>query len=260
MKTEELKEIRNWFKTYARTFFRDNGDIHALLQLKLEHSKRVANNARSLAQDLGWSSSDINAAEALGLLHDTGRFSQLTEFGTFCDAKSVNHGERGWNIIRQSNILSSLKECSQERILDGVHYHNSRTIPKHLDKESLSSVKLIRDADKLDIFRVIYNAVKQDGFQELPEMLPQITLDGPINPKIIQEFQSCRSCSTGDIKSLADVMLMQLSWIYDINYVFTFQQIDERNIIPNIVDELPRNNEEVNSIVEAIKRFAADNI
>ena len=260
MKTEELSKIENWFKAYIRTLPHNNGDMHPFLKLKVEHSKRVAKDTRCLAQDIDWPLSDVNVAETLGLLHDIGRFSQLIEFGTFDDAESVNHGERGWNIITQSNVLSSLSNRDQKRILDGVHYHNSKMISEHLDNESLPFVKLIRDADKLDIFRVVQDAVQRDGFQELSEMLPQVTLDGPINPKVIKELNTHNSCSIGDIKSLADFLLMQLSWFYDINYAPTFQRIVQRNLISNIAEKLPQDNKALDDIVAAVEHFVADNI
>lgn len=260
MKTKALNEIKNWFGVYVKTFSRNNGDLHPLLQLKVEHSKRVAMDGKRLAEDFGWSHADMNVVEILGLLHDIGRFSQFAEFGTFHDGKTVNHGERGWDIIRQSDVLSSLNDREQERILHGVRYHNSKAIPDRLDGDSLPFVKLIRDADKLDIFRVVYDAVEHDGFQELSEMLPQVALDGPMNPQVVRDLQKHRSCSWENVKSLADLLLMQLSWVYDVNYAPTFQRIAERNIISKIAGELPQHSDAINDIVWAAERFVADKI
>ena len=68
------------------------------------------------------------------------------------------------------------------------------------------------------------------------------------------------SCSMGDIKSLADFLLMQLSWAYDINYDPIFQRIAERNLISNIAGKPPQNNKALDDIVAAVKHFVADNI
>lgn len=57
-----------------------------------------------------WFQSDILIAEAPGLLHDVGRFSQLVEFGTFSDTDSINHGESGYKIIKHFEVFSPLPQ------------------------------------------------------------------------------------------------------------------------------------------------------
>lgn len=259
MNTLQLREIKEWFEGYTRTFTSTAGSFHPPLQLKVDHSQRVADNARQLAEDLGWNPSETNCAEALGWLHDIGRFSQFAEFGTFTDATSVNHGERGWETVQEAGILSALEPEEQTALMDGIRHHNAKTEPDHLPDESLRFLKLIRDADKLDIFHFVLTSVQKDGFQELPKMLPQVVLKGPVNPLIIQEIQTQRSCSITEVRSLADFLLMQLSWIYDLNYSASFRQITDRNIIDELERELP-NDRRIRQIVQAVRRAAKHNL
>ena len=254
----QLQEIRQWFESYAGTFASGSGAFPPPLQLKVDHSQRVANNARQLAEDLGWSPSEANRAEALGWLHDVGRFSQFAEFGTFTDATSVNHGERGEEVVRQSGILSLLEPTEKKVLFNGIRHHNAKTEPDHLDEESLRFLKLIRDADKLDIFRIVLDSVQKDGFQDLPGMLPQVNLAASLSPKVLCEIQKHRSCSIENIRSLADFLLMQLSWIYDLNYPASLRQITDRNIIDDLERELP-DDRRIGQIVQAVRRFAKHN-
>ncbi len=99
------------------------------LALKLEHSRRVAENARDIARDLLWSPEDVDLAEALGWLHDVGRFSQFSEFGHFHDTTSVDHGFRGFEIVQAAGLLAHLPENHRRCLMDGVRYHNAKTIP-----------------------------------------------------------------------------------------------------------------------------------
>lgn len=155
MNDSQLQKTREWFKRYIMVFASIDGALHPFLQLKADHSERVAGNARQLAEDSGWNPADANSVEALGWLHDVGRFSQFATYGTFTDATSVNHGERGEEVVRQSEILSALEPAEQSALLDGIRYHNAKTEPDHLDEEGLRFLKLIRDADKLDIFHIV---------------------------------------------------------------------------------------------------------
>jgi hypothetical protein len=255
----QLDSIGDWFKGYVDRYYSADGTLPAPLQLKVEHSEKVALNARQLAEDLGWDSGKINCAEALGILHDVGRFSQYAEFGTFSDRDSINHGERGWEILCQNGLSVSLAAGDQKVILDGVRYHNLKTVPESLPPESLAFVRLIRDADKLDIFRVVLEAVHRDGFQELPAMLPQIDLQGPVNPVVVAEILEQQHCSIEHVLSLSDFLLMQLSWVYDLNYEATFQKLLARNILDELEDQLPRQ-ERVEHVIQAVRQHGMNKL
>jgi len=237
---EQLEEIRAWFTCYVQSFVHEGEEIHPLLALKLHHSERVAEEARGLAADLGWSNTGQNTAEALGVLHDIGRFPQFARYGTFSDAVSVNHGEHGWAVVQQAPVLLDLPLAEQEQILDGIRHHNARTVPDDLHRGSLPLLHLIRDADKLDIFRVVFEAVNRDGFSDLPDMLPHITLERTCSPEIIEDVRNHRCGSLNKLRSLGDFFVMQLSWIYDINTLPALKRIRDRRIVSQILGHLPR--------------------
>ena len=79
----------NAFKIYTDKY--DSTDTK--IALKIEHTYHVAENALVIAEDLGLPGEDVDLAWFLGLLHDIGRFEQLRQYGTFLDARSVDHAE-----------------------------------------------------------------------------------------------------------------------------------------------------------------------
>lgn len=253
MNDPQLQMIREWFATYAGTFSVRGEDLHPFLQMKVDHSQRVAENARLLAEDSGWELKEINAAEALGWLHDVGRFSQFSEFKTFSDAVSINHGERGWEVVTNRGILSSVPLVLRAALLDGIRHHNAKAEPEGLASVNLRFLKLIRDADKLDIFHVVLAAVERDGFQDLPKMMPQIQLNGPSSPTVLYEVQTHRSCSLGHVRSLTDYLLMQLAWIYDLNFAATLRQLAERKVVDQLEQALPQE-KQIQEIIHAARR------
>ncbi len=254
MNVEHFNHLKKWFLKYIEDISPNNGRLKSLIQLKTVHSLNVAENSRALAEDLKLSQFDILTSEALGLFHDIGRFSQIIEFQTFSDPDSINHGEHGYKIIKQFDILSTLPAIDQKRILDGTHYHNSRKIPKHVSSDSLYFLKLVRDTDKLDIYRVISDSIKNNEFKEYPEITLDIDINGSLNPLALAQVQSKQTVSYKNVKSLVDFGLTQLSWIYDINYKFTFQQILKREIFEEITKLLPEE-KEVNEVVQSVKSF-----
>ena len=155
MNSEILEKIKTWFDEYITTHIPEKMLSNQMIQIKLEHSRHVADNCSTIAEELKWDEREILTAEALGLLHDIGRFSQFVEYRTFSDSDSVNHGELGCKVVKHSKILSSISVRHRQCILDGIRHHNHRNLVQDVNPDSMPFLKLIRDADKLDIFRVV---------------------------------------------------------------------------------------------------------
>jgi hypothetical protein len=239
---ETLKHIRDWFETYARQFMATapiTESRQGMMGLKLAHSRRVAVEARGLAAELGWDREDVNAAEALGWLHDTGRFSQLAEFGTFRDAQSVNHALRGHQVLSHGGILHNCGAKRARQILDGVLHHNVLRIPDDVHPDSLAFVRLIRDADKLDIFHVFSDAILNNRFADYPEIVHGVDLKGQPSPELLLELRAGKVASYRLIRSLDDWKLLQISWAYDLYYVPTCRRVLERGVISQLAELLP---------------------
>ena len=151
----------------------------------------------------------------------------------------MDHGEHGASVARRSSVLGGLPPAEQEAIIDGIRHHNARTVPDDLPPASLPWIGLIRDADKLDVFHVALDALQRDGFRDLPEMLPHLTLERSVSPETIEDVRSRRNCSLNQLSTLGDFLVMQLSWIYDINTLPALQRIRERRIVAQIMSWLP---------------------
>ncbi len=234
-----LQEIKAWFDSYAREFAGANGKLPPMMRLKVDHTLRVVAECRGIAKELGWSEADVRTAEAIGWLHDAGRFSQLAEFGHFSDAQSINHAQRSWQVVEHSGILSRCAPGLRAILRAAVLAHNGHAVPDGLDADELRFSKLIRDADKIDIWFIADQARRSGLFRKHPELVLHIDLDGPANPELVEIFRQERVGSYGKVHSLADMGLTQLSWIFDIHYVPTFRRIRRRRIIEKIAEFLP---------------------
>ena len=259
MNATPLIQIKQWFEGFVDEFRQSTGLLPPPLALKLEHTRYVATHAREIAQELDWSEEDIRTAEALGWLHDVGRFSQFAEFGHLYDATSVNHGLRGLEIVRDSGILSPLSTVCQNHLLEGIRHHNAKSIPSSISPDSLPFLKLIRDADKLDIYRVVIDGLAKDGLQELGNIWPHIDLHGPISPRLLQEFQTQRHVDFVHVKSLADFLLLQAFWIYELEYDPTRDRIRRDHILETLCTHLP-DSEEAIQLVYKIQEFLKNSL
>ncbi len=144
------------FKTYTSNYDLQN----SMIRHKVEHTARVAENCERIAGSLDLDSDSISFAWFMGLLHDIGRFEQVKRYETFIDSVSVDHAEFGADLLFKDNLI---KEFSPEGLSDNwmemlekaIRLHNKLNLPDELDERTRLFCNIIRDADKIDIFRVV---------------------------------------------------------------------------------------------------------
>ena len=240
MTQNEEKKLAQWFEEYVDKFADRNGKLTPMLKLKLVHSRRVAKDAAGIACDLEFVQGDVRTARMLGLFHDIGRFDQFQRHQTFRDELSFNHGRHGAKIMAGCPPLLACAGKDIRRIIAGICHHNRANLPAGYDKDTLNFIKIGRDADKLDIFHVLYHSWKNNLLRLSPDITLRVKLKGKINPLALNEIRRKKAISAAHLKSLADFFLLQLSWVYDINFVPTFRRMSHRKVIEHIAEVLPR--------------------
>ena len=253
MNISEYNNLTTTFYKYVDGFRDSDGCLCKLLDNKLEHIKRVASNALFIAKNENWSDKDCLIAEICGLYHDIGRFSQYKKFKTFADSKSVNHGTEGYNSIISNHLFDSLDEKSAETILDAVKYHNSLNVPTDLPQDSIRFTNITRDSDKIDIFYMLTESIKNNCLKENSDLLWNLPIGKP-NPVIVEKLMSNSQALYSDIKSGTDVCLLQLCWIYGMNYKSSLAKLKENRTVELIATILP-NIDEIRKCLNHIQQY-----
>ena len=147
----DKQKARLAFKNYVANYDTKNIGI----ALKIAHTYRVADIAERISQTVNGSNPEF--VWLLGLLHDIGRFEQLTRFGTFKDAFSVDHAELGADILFNDGLIKNfpVDDFDKSIIETAIRLHNKLKIPDDLTSETKTYANILRDADKADIFRVL---------------------------------------------------------------------------------------------------------
>ena len=106
--------------------------------------------------------------------------------------------------------------------------HNKKVIAPTEDARELFFARLLRDADKLDIFRVLR-----------PFLAPP---DGSgVSPDFLEKFIAGEQVDYTQIRTMDDRKLVRLMWVYDVNFSWTLRRIRERGYIEDIIAHLPEN-------------------
>jgi len=255
MTRSDIDRLIDWFATWCHSYTRDAGDDDLRNYLLKEvHTHRVRDAAVAIAMELGCNSTDLLLAEAIGLLHDVGRFPQYREYRTFKDADSVNHAARGVRVIAEEGILAGLPPEEHRLIIRSVALHNVYRMPGFLGEREDYFLRLIRDADKLDIWRVFleYYALPEEerasavglGFPDHPDC----------SPEILGAIADGEMINLVNVKTLNDFKLLQLSWIFDLNFAPTRRLFRERGYLEAFAAALP-SDEEVRNTLAVIESY-----
>ena len=240
MEQERVEEFRAWFDDYVAGFYGDNEYINVNLKLKGEHSRRTCEEMLYLADELGLDANQKRIAEVIALFHDIGRFEQFVKYQTYHDPRSVDHCLLGLEVLRKRKVLEGVERNERELIEKTIEYHGCRELPSDLEGESLLFSQLIRDADKIDVLYVVTDYYLQ--YRDEPEKF-MIELEFPDEPgysaEVVEGILSGRLIDYSELQTLNDMKLLQLGWVYDVNFTATLKRIKQRRFLEKLIDFLP---------------------
>lgn len=256
----ELQNLRNWFSGYLLSFKNGEPDLLENVTLKELHTQKVCEAIIEIGKSLRLNEEELQLAEIIALFHDVGRFEQYKIYGTFMDSKSVNHAELGIEILLRHNTLDHLSAEIKNLIIKAIRYHNRPRLPELESEECLLYARLIRDADKMDIYRLLteyYSGQKQGKRNKAIELELPDTANA--SETVISAVINRAIVNFKDVNNLNDFKLLQLAWIYDVNFSFTHRYISNKKYLESIWDSMIKANLNPNLFL-AVSDHLASNI
>ncbi|MDD2756306.1 MAG: HD domain-containing protein [Methanothrix sp.] len=238
MDREFLIFCRKWFEDYTSRIHCQDAEIEANIRLKLEHTYRVCENITIIALSQGVNREDLALAKAIALLHDVGRFEQLQGFGSFDDRKTLDHAMLGLKVINRSEILCSLPKRERNLIRKSIWHHNKYRIPVREKAEVAFFSKLIRDADKLDILRIITEHFERRDQHPNRALDLGLADEMELTKKVVSDFLQGKMVKISAMKTLGDRHLLYLGWVVDINFPITLDLMKEKGYLERLLADL----------------------
>ena len=222
----DINEARKALKGYIKNY----NPQDCRIKIKIKHIERTSKVAREIAEKLNLSKEDVDLAELIGLLHDIGRFEQIKRYHTFIDKDSIDHGLCGVQVLFEEGLIEDFVKDRQydDIIKTSILNHNKPEIEEGLDDRTLMHSRLLRDADKTDIFysltfediQPIYN---KENFE-----------DDKISEEIYDEFMEKRQIDYKDIHTSADILVAHFAYLYDFYYKYGLESIYKNGYIDKL--------------------------
>ena len=207
-----LADLTTKYDAYVDTYrVRPSLALPPMMELKRVHTAHVVENAKLIAAGEGFDADTARACEAAALLHDTGRYEQLKCYNTFRDSDSVDHAVFSHDIVVEKGWLDG--DPQREAILTAVLVHNRRDVPDGLDPLTEAAVYTVRDADKLDIFRVLEDQVATTDWRTNCKAFWNLPTMARPSSAVLEAIRANRPVDYQDIKTLADFVLIQVGWM-----------------------------------------------
>ena len=238
MKQSELDYLKAWFNKYVASFYDLPGEGVKPILLKEQHTERTCKEILLLGRECGLGSEDLILAETAALFHDIGRFPQWKNYGTFNDSTSEDHALMGLEVISQHKILMNLKAEDRELVQIAILHHNARNLSSHLSQRQDLFCRLLRDADKLDIWRLVINELEGSG--NLVETLAGvIPTNSSISSQIVAELMERKVPDFSSVRNRNDMILLRLGWVFDLNFPASCREVLARDYVERLCSNLP---------------------
>jgi HAD superfamily hydrolase (TIGR01509 family) len=271
------ENVINAFAEYVRNY--DPSDEK--IKLKIDHTYRVAGLCQRIAESLGLSEPDVDIAWLLGMLHDIGRFEQIRRFGTFNDVQSVDHAEFGADLLFKEGLIRKFaegyyEECElaepenqeDEQIIKNNEHHNKdtgllemaiRQHNKYRVKEDLTERQrmfcdILRDADKVDIFKVNADIPMEIIYDVTTEELK----NGIITKEVLESFYKKETVLKSVRRSAVDHIVGHISLLFELVYKESYRQAKEQGYVYKLLDfksDVPEVNVEFDNMRKYVDEF-----
>lgn len=271
------KNVINAFAEYVRNY--DPSDEK--IKLKIDHTYRVAGMCQRIAESLGLSEPDVDIAWLLGMLHDIGRFGQIRRFGTFNDAQSVDHAEFGADLLFKECLIRKFaegyyEECElarsgneeAEQIIKNnehnnkdtgllelaIRQHNKYRVKEDLTERQRMFCDILRDADKVDIFKVNADIPMEIIYDVTTEELK----NGVITKEVLESFYKKETVLKSVRRSAVDHIVGHISLLFELVYKESYRQAKEQGYVYKLLDfksDVPEVNAEFDDTRKYVDEF-----
>lgn len=210
----DLEKLKKEFDLYTSNYDMSVKQIN----LKYNHSYKVADLILEIGSRLNLSNEDLDLCYVIGLLHDIGRFEQFKKYNTLNDSASTDHADEACiYLFDEGHIRDFVSDDKYDDIIyHAIKNHNKKEIDENIKNDkTLLFCKLIRDADKIDIYRVcaVYYENKFD--------CNEVTME------VLENFKNNKLIDLNLRNSKSDTIISVLAFVFDINFNESFDILAE---------------------------------
>lgn len=247
--------IKQTFATYTANY----NPADPKIKLKIDHTYRVATFCDSIAKSLNLSDEDRDIAWLCGMLHDLGRFEQIKRYGTFNDSQSIDHAKLSADLLFEEHLADDYVEGFEQDAMRpvielAIRSHSAYRLPEGISAREKMFCNILRDADKIDIFRVNIDTSPEEIYNVTTEELK----NSAVSPEVMQCFEEEHAVLRSLKKTAIDNYAAHMALTFELVYPKSRQLVEEQGYLAQMLEfksDNDRTNEQLRQIREWLKAY-----
>jgi HD superfamily phosphohydrolase YqeK len=235
----DISSHLSWFRSYAAEKTAEEKGDRSPMDLKVQHTMKVLENARCIVEGERFDAPTTRLCLLAALYHDVGRFEQYLRYHTFRDRESCNHGQMGVRILKAQACLEHENPETRKLVMAAVGMHNRFALPAHTPPMVALVTNVVRDADKLDILRIM-----DEHLSGSVSYNPTVVLQQPDDPTVVSEavvravFEH-RVAAYAALSCVNDFRLLLGTWFFDLHFATCRRRFLQDGYVHNLLRHMP---------------------
>jgi len=239
MSVYDLSQYLSWFQSFVKGFYFGTEEDVANIDLKKDHSLRVLREAGMLTTSLQLPSPLADVVHIAALFHDVGRFPQYRQFKTYNDRESLNHACSGVAVMHRADILRRLAPADRKLVLAAIFLHNRPVLPARLSATQSLILRIIQDADKLDIIPTVMANLEPAAPSSRVVSLGLAPDSDRYSDAVYRKVVDRQPVAMSEMVWVNDFKLMLLGWLPTLNFPASRRAVLERSYPERLLALLP---------------------
>lgn len=223
-------------------YVRENYDMNnPLIVTKYVHTLMVVKIIRQICEKMGLNEKDIELATRIALFHDLGRFREVVRQQRFSNLR-FDHGCYSNKVLFNDGFINNfdIDENDYLVIRKALYYHGKQDLGHDLNEREEFFCRLIRDADRIDIFRVICS--EKNLFES-------------VSRDVLNKFNNGESISIKDLKTRGDRVILRFGFIKLFSFPEAFEVLKESGNFDKYVKSIKVNEDAKELFLELVKEI-----
>jgi len=229
------------FEQYVKKYDLNNINI----KTRYFHSLKVMEICRDIALVTGlFNEEEVIVCELLGLFHEIANFDGMPSY-RMEEEHAEDYALKSARMMFEDNLLREITDDTtyDEAIKLAIYAYDKTGYPKGIDEKTKAFCKVLRDAHKIDSFRIMLN---------YPYIDSRITVYP--SSMVYDRFKKLKVVESKLTENNSDEILSVLSDTFDLNYRYSYALLKNNNYIPKIIEALTFTSKEVEEFFKQIEK------
>ena len=201
----------------------------------------VVDNILILAKSIDLNDNEKDMVNIIGLYHNIGKL--WTILPENADLKNEDHAEASIAYLISNQIFLRLEESMQNIILKVIGNHNKPELSKKDGEAVLFYCKLLRDAVKLENWRMITENLVRKGGKPTFVAEHSLSLKPVVTAAVVNTVLEGNIPDKKSLVTLNDFLIFQMALVFELYHQKSFQLLNNKQYIRHLYDPLPKNDQ-----------------